>query len=79
MAIIFEVIQDYIQHQIQQRRKRIDFITENYNLIHHRTKRDEMSQYITEIQELNELLDSLYKIINRIIELSGSKSTNDLH
>ncbi len=70
VSIIFEVIKEYVQHQIDTRRKKIDFITENYNLIRHKSKRDEMSMYVTEIQELNQLLIELSKVFNRVIELS---------
>ena len=70
MKLLFEAIQEYVQHQIDIRRKKIDFITTNYNLIHHRTKRDEMALYVNEIQELNQLLNEIAQIFNRVIEIS---------
>lgn len=70
LKLLFEAIQEYVQHQIDIRRKKIDFITTNYNLIHNRAKRDEMATYVTEIQQLNELLVEIAQIFNRVIELS---------
>ena len=70
MKLLFEAIQEYVQHQIDIRRKKIDFITTNYNLIHHRAKRDEVAVYVTEIQELNQLLNEIAQIFNRVIEIS---------
>ena len=70
MQLIFEVIKEYIDHQIKIRKKKVDFITNNYNLIKFRSKRDEMAQYITEIQELNMLLVEIGKLFNRVIEIS---------
>ncbi len=70
VTILFDVIREFIEHTIQLKRKKIDFITENYNLIRHKSKRDEMSIYVTEIQELNQLLTEISKVFNRVIELS---------
>ena len=70
VTILFSVIKDYIEHTIQIKRKKVDFITENYNLIRHKSKRDEMAIYINQIQQLNELLVEVAKLFNRVIELS---------
>lgn len=70
VTILFDVIKDYIEHTIQIKRKKIDFITENYNLIRHKSKRDEMAIYVNEIQELNQLLNEIAQTFNRVIEIS---------
>lgn len=70
VTILFDVIREFIEHTIQIKRKKVDFITENYNLIRHKSKRDEMAIYINQIQQLNELLVEVAKLFNRVIELS---------
>jgi len=70
MDLLYEVIKEYINSEINKRKRKIDFLNNNYNLIYASDKRDCLTQYINEIQELNSLLKRISILFDRVHDLT---------
>lgn len=70
MNILYDVIEEYINHEIDKRKKKIDFLNNNYNLIYATDKRELLTKQINEIQELNSLLKRINILFDRVHDLT---------
>ena len=70
MDILYSVIEEYINHEINKRKKKIDFLNNNYNLIYAQDKRELLTQQVNEIQELNSLLKRIHILFDRVHDLT---------
>ena len=70
MDLLYDVIAEYINNEISKRKRKIDFLNNNYNLIYAQDKRELLTQQINEIQELNSLLKRVHILFDRIHDLT---------
>ena len=70
MNILYDVIAEYINNEISKRKRKIDFLNNNYNLIYAQDKRELLTQQVNEIQELNSLLKRISILFDRVHDLT---------
>lgn len=60
MELIYEIIKEYCDEIIKDRKKRIDFLNDNYNILAAPKQRKDMFRYIDEINKMNKAVKSMY-------------------
>lgn len=72
MRIISEVIDEYCNKIISDKRKKIDFINDNYNLICATKQRKEVFSIIDDINKLKDAVKDIKNALNLIEEIESN-------
>ena len=66
MKILYEIITDYLDTQIQKTRKEVNKINDNYNILYAKQERQQISCLLDKIDALNRLKYEVNKIFTAI-------------
>lgn len=66
MKLLYEVIQEYLDKMISDRRKRINKLNDNFNILYAKSERDELSTLFEDITQINQLKKEVAKVMQSI-------------